>query len=308
MTYSAIIPTLNPGLRLPALVAALHAQTEPPLEIIVIDSSSNDGTLHTAAALGCATLSIPRSDFSHGGTRNAAALAARGDILMFLTQDALPVDADFARELLRPLRDGRAVASHARQIAYPGASLRERLTRDFNYPNADSVRTGEDAARLGVGAYFFSNVASAVRVDVFRELGMFDPAVIMNEDMLFCAAALDAGLSVAYAARAKVFHSHDYGALQTFRRYFDVGVFFSRHFARPGLALHGRGKRYTLCLLGDLLRARAVKEFFGALVETGAKFLGYKLGRGERLFPVALKRKMSLHHGFWASDRFGERA
>lgn len=308
MTYSAIIPTLNPGPRLPALVAALRAQVEPPLEIIVIDSASDDGTLQSAAALGCVTLSIPRAEFSHGGTRNAAALKARGGVLMFLTQDALPVDADFARELLRPLREGRAVASHARQIAYPGASLRERLTRDFNYPSEDSVRTGGDAARVGVGAYFFSNVASAVRADIFRKLGMFDPTVIMNEDMLFCAAALDAGLSVAYAAQAKVFHSHDYGALQTFRRYFDVGVFFSRHFARPGLAMHGRGKHYTLCLLGDLLRARAVKEFFWALVETGAKFIGYKLGRGERVLTVALKRKMSLHHGFWAFDRFGGRA
>ncbi len=302
MTYSVIIPTLNPGPSLSVLLAALRAQTEPPSEIIVIDSSSEDGTVQTAAALGCVTRSIPRVDFSHGGTRNAAALEAKGEILVFLTQDALPVDVNFSRELLRPLREGRAVASYARQIARPGASLRECFTRAFNYPAVGAVRTENDTEMLGVGAYFFSNVASAVCADVFCGLGMFHADVIMNEDMLFCAAVLDEGLSVAYAAGALVFHSHDYGLIQTFQRYFDVGVFFPRHFMRSGLSMHGRGAHYSLLLLGALLRESAWTELILAMAEIGVKFAGYKIGRLERFLPLTLKRVMSLHRAFWMAD------
>lgn len=305
MTYSVIIPTLNPGPVLNALLYSLQHQAERPREIIIIDSASEDGTPVLAAHLGCRVLSISRSEFTHGGSRNRGACVATGEALIFMTQDAMLVDTAFTQELLRPLRDGLAVASYGRQIARPGASLREQFTRAFNYPAEDELRTREAVARLGVGAYFFSNVASAVRADIFHELGLFNDNVIMNEDMLFCAAVLDSGWSVAYVAKACVFHSHDYGLFQTFRRYFDVGVFFAGHFKRPALATQGRGTRYSIFLLRALARKRAWLELCMALAEIGAKLVGYNLGRYERIMPTIIKRWMSMHRAYWRLDQRG---
>lgn len=305
MTYSVIIPTLNPGPGLSALISSLRCQAESPQEIIIVDSASADGTPVLAASLGCRVLSISQTDFTHGGSRNLGARAALGDALIFMTQDAMPVNTAFTQELLRPLREGLAVAGYGRQIARSGASLREQFTRAFNYPAEDELRTRETVARLGVGAYFFSNVASAVRADIFHELGLFNESVIMNEDMLFCAAVLDSGWSVAYVAKACVFHSHDYGLFQTFRRYFDVGVFFARHFNRPALATQGRGTRYSILLLRMLSRKRAWLELCMALAEIGAKFVGYNLGRHERIMPIMIKRRMSMHRAYWTLDQRG---
>lgn len=304
--YSVIIPTLNASATLTRLIEALNAQSEPPHEIIVVDSDSDDGTALIASNLGCRVFFIRRSEFSHGGTRNYAALHAEGDVLLFMTQDALPADPYFAALLLEPLRTGVADACYARQIAYPGASFREAVTRAFNYPEASHVRTRDDVDRLGVRAYFFSNVASAVTTRVFRDLGMFDERAIMNEDMLFCAAVLDSGQRVAYVAEAQVFHSHNYGLAKIFQRYFDIGVFFSRNFVRPCLAVHNRGRQYSARLLGELLRHGVGGDFCIALFEIFAKFAGFFLGKYESYIPISLKLFLSMHKQYWKGDFSGD--
>lgn len=67
----------------------------------------------------------------------------------------------FSRELLRPLREGRAVASYARQIARPGHRYANVLPVRLIDPAVGAVRTENDTEMLGVGADA-QNVASAV--------------------------------------------------------------------------------------------------------------------------------------------------
>lgn len=301
MNISVIIPSLNAVPMLESLVTSLRDQTTPPNEILVVDSESNDGTAQLAHGLGCMVLPIDRSDFNHGGTRNFASIRSQGDILVFMTQDALPVDPFFLQHLLDPILSGKTAASYARQVAYPNASAGEKFARDFNYPPVSHLRTRASIESMGLGAYFFSNVSSAIRKDVFMDEGMFADDVIMNEDMLMCAKLLDAGHAVAYAADAQVYHSHDYSLLQTFQRYFDIGVFFSRHFDLPGLATNGRGAAYTRELLVQMLKQGEMYAFFHAIGETCAKFAGFTLGKLERFIPVLVKKHLSMHAGFWQS-------
>lgn len=299
MNISVIIPCLNAVTMLESLVISLRGQTVPPNEVVVVDSESTDGTSQLAQDLDCTVLPIARSDFNHGGTRNLASIHAQGDILVFMTQDALPVDSYFLQHLLDPILLGKTVASFARQVPYPNASTGEKFARFFNYPPVGQIRTRSSVESMGLGAYFFSNVSSAIRKDVFMEMGMFVDDVIMNEDMLMCAKLLEAGHAVAYAADAQVYHSHEYSLLQTFRRYFDIGVFFARHFDMPNLATNGRGASFTRKLLSHTIRQGDVSAFFHAVGETAAKFAGFTLGKFEKFIPVVLKRHLSMHSGFW---------
>jgi len=302
MNISVIIPSLNAVTVLESLVTSLRGQITPPNEIIVVDSESNDGTPQLAHELGCTILPIDRSNFNHGGTRNLASLYAQGDILVFMTQDALPVDPFFMHHLLDPIFSGKAVASYARQVAYSDASAGEKFARDFNYPPVSQTRTRASIESMGLGAYFFSNVSSAIRKDVFMDAGMFADDVIMNEDMLLCAKLLEAGHAVAYAAEAKVYHSHNHSLLQTFQRYFDIGVFFSRHFDLPGLAANGRGAAYTRELLAQLLKQGEMYALFYAIGQTCAKFAGFTLGKLEKFIPLRVKKHLSMHTGFWQTN------
>ena len=100
MTISVIIPTLNAAQHLQPLLSRLREQSFPPDEILVVDSASTDGTAALAQSLGARVISIPRESFDHGGTRHLAATEARGDLLLFLTQDALPADDSYIRNLV----------------------------------------------------------------------------------------------------------------------------------------------------------------------------------------------------------------
>lgn len=302
MNISVIIPSLNAVSVLGSLVTSLRNQTMYLQEIIVVDSESTDGTSQLAHDLGCTVLSIARTDFNHGGTRNLASIHAQGDILVFMTQDALPVDSYFLQHLLDPIFSGKAVASFARQVPYPNASVGEKFARVFNYPPVSQIRTHANIQSMGLGAYFFSNVSSAIRKDVFMDAGMFADDVIMNEDMLMCAKLLNAGHAVAYAAEAQVYHSHDYSLLQTFRRYFDIGVFFVRHFNLSNLATNGRGAAYTRKLLAHMVKQGNISAFLHAVGETCAKFAGFTLGKLERFIPLVVKKHLSMHAGFWQSN------
>ena len=102
---SIIIPTLNAARHLPELLPKLKSQTLPPLEIILVDSSSADDTRGIAARHGCRVEVIERSAFNHGGTRNRGASLTSGDILVCMTQDVLPADDTFLEELTRPVRE-----------------------------------------------------------------------------------------------------------------------------------------------------------------------------------------------------------
>lgn len=90
MKISVIIPTLNCENVIGLLLEKLWNQTIKPLEVIVIDSESDDNTREIARKAGANVIEIKRKDFNHGGTRNLAAEHSAGDILVFLTQDALP--------------------------------------------------------------------------------------------------------------------------------------------------------------------------------------------------------------------------
>ena len=49
---------------------------------------------------------IDRADFGHGRTRNALARRAGGELLIFLSQDALPIGDDFVARMVEPFDDG----------------------------------------------------------------------------------------------------------------------------------------------------------------------------------------------------------
>ncbi|MCG8511998.1 MAG: glycosyltransferase, partial [Rhodospirillales bacterium] len=252
-----------------------------------------------AEAAACQVINIDRHNFRHGRTRNKAAAQAHGDILLFMTQDALPVDECFIANLVAPLESGDAQATYARQIADESAAPSERILRAFNYPPQSQRRTHEDLPRLGIATFFMSNAASAIRRSVFDQLDGFDDTMICNEDMHFCARLLREGHAIAYQADARVYHTHDYTLAQQFRRYFDIGVF--RRDAAELLAeanANESGLRYVRALFGELVRTRPI-ALPHATLETGLKWLGYQLGQRYNALPRSLCRRCSGYPNHW---------
>lgn len=308
---SVIIPTLNAGHSFSELLELLARQTLQPYELIVIDSCSNDATVELAEAAGAKVLSVQRAEFDHGGTRNAAAAAATGDILLFMTQDVLPLNESLIEELVKPLAGDAAiddvVYSYARQIAEPHGGMLEQLARENNYPAQSAIKCYQDIDQLGIKTFFCSNACSAIRRDVFYQMGGFQAPVIFNEDMFMAARCVLSGMKLAYCADAQVYHTHHYTIKQQFKRYFDNGVSMRCNaWILPYASATKSGSQLVKKQLKGLRAAGQLWLAPRLIIESAAKLIGYKLGMNFHRLPKRLCRWFSMHRLIWDQIERGD--
>ncbi len=301
MIVFLVVPTSNPGNMWPQWFQATEAQ-QPAVHSLVVDSSSTDSTDFSTLPVGWKLQRIAAADFNHGGTRNLALshLPPSTDVVVFMTQDALLADPHALSRLVSVFVDPAVACAYGRQLPHADASPVAAHARLFNYPDVSRSVSLADKSHLGLKACFMSNSFAAYRVADLHAVGGFPSSVILGEDMSVAARLLMAGKRVAYVADACVHHSHNYTALQEFRRYFDTGVFHARS---PWLlhsfgSVRGEGLRFVRSELAYLWR-HAPAWVPSALLRTAAKLAGYRLGRLEALWPLWFKRWCSMHKGFW---------
>lgn len=281
MEISVIIPTLNAEYEIDGLLIALEHQSIQPVEILIVDSASEDKTIelvrqHKRVRL----LEIDRQDFNHGTTRDMALRESRGDFICFLTQDAVPVSDDYLKRLVTPMVDDSDIALvSGRQLPKADARRFEQLVRGFNYPDWPSVRSKRDLKKYGIKTFFASDTCSAYRRTAYLECGGFEH-VNTNEDMLMAARFITSGMKVAYEPRAEVYHSHNFTPSQQFARNRAVGFFLESHADDLMHASEtGEGGRLVKSVSSQLLREGNYGEFVAFGVDCCARLLGNRAGR-----------------------------
>jgi rhamnosyltransferase len=310
MLVGLVIPTLNAGGHVDRMLRAIGSQTLRPARFLVIDSSSRDDTAARFREAGAEIRTIAREDFDHGATRQMAVDAlADMDIIIFLTQDAIPADPQAFRNLIAPFHDSRTCLTYGRQLPSPGAGPIGAHARLYNYPDRSDARRLADAARLGIKTVFCSNSFAAYRRDALQRVGGFPAVTIFGEDTQAAAKLIRDGGIVRYVADARVYHSHDYRMTEEFRRYFDIGVL---HGTSPDLlesfgGAEGEGLRFVQSEL-RYLREHAAHLIPASLIRTALKYGGYRVGRLSAILPDALNRCLSLNRGYWGKPRAGAEA
>lgn len=299
MRIACIVPTLNGQDDLARLVRSLSEQTLAH-DLIVVDSGSTDGTAEFGQRSADIFVAIDKRDFNHGGTRQMAADRAIGhEILVFLTQDAVLASPVALERIVANFTDPLIGAVCGRQLPHLDANPFAEHARVFNYPSAGRVVEKATVARFGLKSAFMSNSFAAYRREALAAVGGFPTDVILAEDMFVAARMILSGWKVAYDGEAACRHSHNYTMAEEFRRYFDLGVFHARQpwiRARLGGA-GGEGRDYVLSELRFLAARKLLWP--ASLWRNAVKLLGYKMGQVEATIPLALKRRMSMHRGFW---------
>lgn len=300
---SVIIPTRNAAAYLPLLIQNLSKQTVPH-ELIIIDSESTDGTQQIAQIANSEFVSIPKASFNHGATRNLGVHLAKNDIVIFLTQDALPVSLNTLEILVTMLISREDISmAYGRQIPYSETGVFGRFARLINYPEISLIKTKELIPIMGIKTCSCSNSFAAYRKSELSSIGGFPSDTILGEDVSVAARFILQGKGVAYCAEAEVYHSHDYTLREEFKRYFDIGVFHEeqqdvlREFSNAEL----EGFKYVLQEWQYLRENGKSTLIPNQLVRTAAKYIGYKIGRFENWIPVNLKRRLSMHPDFWSN-------
>lgn len=296
-----VVPTLNAGPVFVQFLDALRHQTLRPAKRILLESESTDNTELLAKESDFDIHSVLRRDFDHGGTRqHGVGLTGDADILIFLTQDAILAHPESLANIVKCFTDEKVGAVCGRQLPHVDATPVAAHARLFNYPEQSRVKSYTDTQELGIKTAFISNSFAAYRRTALEEVGGFPSGTLFGEDTIVAARMLKAGWKVAYCAEAQVYHSHNYGMLEEFRRYFDVGAFHARepwYLSTLGKA-EGEGKRFVISELRFLLK-RNPFLIPSATFRTGLKYIGYKLGKAEQSLPLWLKLRCSMNRRFW---------
>ncbi|HBR6961995.1 glycosyltransferase family A protein [Klebsiella aerogenes] len=301
MKYYIAIPTYNGGELWQQVVDNLRKNVPENLLVQVIDSSSKDNTPQIAEEAGFDLLTIAGHDFNHGGTRNLAVERVNNqyDVVIFLTQDAIP-QPGFIENIVSVFNDDRVACAYGRQLPHDNANPLATHARMFNYPSKGYVCSAEDIPEMGLKTVFMSNSFSAYRLSIFNSLGGFPSDTILCEDMYFTAKAILNGYRVAYVANAIVKHSHNYNAIEEFKRYFDIGVFHKDEaWIRNKIGgAGGEGKKFILSEFSFLLK-KAPLWIPIACINNLMKIIGYKIGLQYTRLPKNLIKSLSMHKRYW---------
>ena len=305
MEVDVLIPVYRPDGKLRELLKRLKMQNYPIHRVILMNTEEK----HFPAELTgiwdrVEVYHLAKEEFDHGGTRDRGVRMSTADLVLCMTQDAMPADETLIEELVKPFDDPEVWAAYARQLPNEDCREVEKYTRSFNYPEQSMVKTKEDLDRLGIKTFFCSNVCAAWRREKYLELGGFVKHTIFNEDMILAGTMIKQGGKIAYCAKAKVIHSHNYSAFQQFHRNFDLAVsqtmypevFGGIRSESEGIKLVKKSLSYCIKIGKPWLMIQVVTQIAG-------KLLGYKMGQRYRSLPMWLILRCTMSPSFWRGGK-----
>ena len=300
-TVDIIIPTYRPDGKFDRLIQMLLRQTYPVQKIIVINTKAGAFPWETTGLDPKITVKeISSREFDHGGTRNMAAGMSDAEIIVCMTQDAVPRDHHLIDHLVSAFEDETVGCAYARQLPDETCDVIERYTRSFNYPGQSFVKDLSSVESMGIKAFFCSNVCAAYRRKYYEEAGGFVKKAIFNEDMIMAGRMIKMGYKCAYVADAQVIHSHNYTCIQQFKRNFDLAVSQADYpDVFGGIQSESEGIRLVKQTAAHLLKIRKPWLIGKLIIKSGFKYLGFLLGKNYKKLPQKLVIRCSSNPKYW---------
>lgn len=320
-----IIPVYKPDKKLERLLAMLLQQTLRPAKIILMNTEAegysvsdlrerveqvaakNDNRVLPSVEIRI--VRVEKKDYDHGGTRNlAVAKYSRADFFLCMTQDVIPADTLLIESLMKCFREEEVGAAYARQMASENASFPERFLRLHNYPAESRRKTKDDKESLGIKTYMISNACAMYRRSRYDELGGFVTDTIFNEDMIFGASLIEAGDAICYCAKARVYHTHNYGLTAQFKRSFDMAVSqkdYPEVFRQ--VSSEKEGFRYVKEAAEYCMSQRSYGTLFRFLADAAARYAGFFLGKHYKCLPEKVVLGCTLQPSYWEKKKLSEK-
>jgi rhamnosyltransferase len=218
-TISVVILTNHSMEIVNRLIDRLLPQLSPDRhELVFLDNNSTDGTVEYLKSIPFSNkkvLTVEEGTFSHSRTRMWGADNCSGDIIVFFTDDIIPITDNFLEELVRPVEEGRAAAACGAYQIDPGTGdpLRALRYNDWYMTHPEIV--------LPISQHDWDDLTPFAR----RKLCTFDncaacydrklllhfrfPDLPYGEDMGIAKELLLRGYPIATSKRARFYHWHN---------------------------------------------------------------------------------------------------
>jgi len=228
-SVSVIIPTFNAGEQFREMLERLNAQESlHRLEIIVVDSGSTDGTQQVALDAGANLIQITQEQFSHSFSRNLGAKNASGQVLLFMTQDALPSHNRWIYEMAMPIFNNEASAVTCREQCPDSIDLHYNIL-SWNHSCYIGINKASQLNRLGTNTNnntlrqmaSLNDVSTAIDRTQFMRMGGYRHS--FAEDLDMGIRLLREGKCLKLLHEPTVIHGHHRPASYYLRRGFAEG-------------------------------------------------------------------------------------
>lgn len=218
-----ILCVRNAGPSLPRLLnSVLKQKSLPGYELIVTDSQSTDGSPQIIKSeklkvKNLRFIKVRPENFGHGKTRNQLIKTARGEIIVFISQD-IGIKSDlWLFNLLKPFDDKKIAGVFARQTPYGNTNPYERFFYAQAYPDKPRIISNKNGVKFSTTSIFFSMVCGAARKNLLLKYPFpvdKDTAI----DQWWAKDVLNEGYKIIYTTESAVYHSHNYSFSELLKR------------------------------------------------------------------------------------------
>ncbi len=211
---SILIRTKNEAKDLPKALDLIRNQSLKPVDIVVVDSGSTDGTVEfVTQQKDVKLIQMPATEFTYGRSLNLGFQAVKGEIIVSLSAHAFPCDSSWLQNLVKHFEDPQVAGVYGKQVPQPDAWPPVRRDYLNYYQDHLKIQTNPE----NNGDRRFSNANSAIRYQCWRQ-HQFDETLTYSEDREWGDAMLKLGYKLIYEPKAAVYHSHNEPLLKVYRR------------------------------------------------------------------------------------------
>ncbi len=290
LSISLVIPTLNAGRAFGTTLHRLQTQRRERFETLIVDSGSQDATRHIVSQ-------FPEARFVEAGVSpgprawNRVCALARGDLVVFLGQDAVPADPEWLGRLTDPLEDPSLAAVYGRQAVtatlHPIAAY--RLSRRFPpQPHERRARFGDPVTHRSLD---FSIGNAALRHSVWEGI-RFNEHLPAAADREWARQALFASYTIAYVPQATVERTLAPGLDAAFREALLCG-WTDQLLGQEAGSLRPDDDRFVKRAAWHLVKGLRLDQLPYLFLEDAAHRYGYRVGRLLHRLAPSIRRRIA---------------
>jgi GT2 family glycosyltransferase len=209
MKISIIVHNFNRAASLERCLLSIEVQSYRPLELVLLDAGSNDGSLavienatQRIRSLGIEVQVISCSRMGVAKSRNFGARYASGKVLVGIDNDACFISSDAITKVAQLFNDRFEVAA----VSF---RLLDRDSQELD-PHGWVYRRGEEWSKRLFRTFTFVGGGFAVRTVAFWQVGGFwDHLVYSREEEELALALIDRGWGILYMPTVSIRHYFD---------------------------------------------------------------------------------------------------
>jgi rhamnosyltransferase len=197
---SLIIRSYNEQKHIRRLLEGIRRQTVfLNIEVILVDSGSNDDTVTIAREYDVKIINIKPDEFSFGRALNRGCKAAHGRFLLFASAHVYPLYTDWIEKILQPLNDDKVALVYGRQVGCEISKYSEQQLFNKWFPAISNYDQSIS---------FCNNANCVIRKNLWEQQ-FYDENLTGLEDIDWATKIQAKGYKIAYEAAAPIVHVHE---------------------------------------------------------------------------------------------------